>query len=130
MKNRTRLAATAIGVLAVGAIALPANASGQFASCRASGDYATCVTGGTIHAPVGTITVHTSASPNQEMFVAWDVVCSEGLSAGSRSGSYTAKAGSRNIAHPYSHPSSCIVSADAQLRQGGHSLHVWLAYSS
>ena len=71
-----------------------------------------------------------TSSPDQQVFVAWDTTCSEGLSAGGSSGTFTAQTPvTRTISHPYSQPDSCIVSADAQLQAGGNSVHVSLAYS-
>lgn len=115
------------GAIAVSAAA--ANAGTTFASCSAQGDFATCVAGGTASRPV-TITVNVSASPDQQVSVAWDAVCAQGSGAGSSSGSFTAQAPvSRVISHPYHQPDSCTVSADAQLQAGGNSIHVWLSYS-
>lgn len=121
-----------VGMLAVGAIAassVPASASTTFASCSAQGDYAICDAAGTAPSPV-TLTVTVTSSPDQQVSVAWDTTCSEGLSAGGSSGAFTAQTPvTRTISHPYSHPDSCIVSADAQLQAGGNSVHVSLSYS-
>jgi hypothetical protein len=74
--------------------------------------------------------VSVSASPDQDVYVAWDAVCSQGTGAGSSSGSFTAQTPvSRVISHPYYQPDSCIVSADAQLQAGGNSIHISLSYS-
>ena len=134
MKKLTGLSAYAAltGLLAAGAIAASATAAyanTTFASCSAQGDFATCVAGGTAPHPI-TITVNVSASPDQQVSVAWDAVCAQGSGAGSSSGSFTAQAPvSRVISHPYYHPDSCTVSADAQLQNGGNSVHVSLSYS-
>jgi len=122
-------------VTSVAIITTPALAAGhpvkvhQFGSCRAQGDFATCVASGTAHHPV-TIRVHVSASPSQQVDVAWDMTCSKGLGAGGKSGQFTAGTPvNRVLHHPYKHPDMCIVSADAQLSGSGH-LHVWLTYTS
>ena len=133
MKRLSRTAAIfATAALAAGAIAATAasaNASTTFGSCSAQGDYATCDASGTAPNPV-TLTVTVTASPNQDVFVSWDTTCSEGLSAGSSSGSFTAQTPvTRTISHPYAHPDSCIVAAGAQLQAGGNSVHVSLSYS-
>jgi Ricin-type beta-trefoil lectin domain len=120
------------GMLAVGAMAVSsaaASASTDFASCSGQGDYATCVAGGTATSPV-TLTVTVTSSPDQQVSVAWDTTCSEGLSAGSSSGTFTAQTPvTHAISHPWYQPDSCIVSADAQLQAGGNSIHISLAYS-
>jgi len=97
-------------------------------SCTASGAFATCVASGTAWRP-HRIRVHVSASPNQQVFVAWNDVCVRGTGAGSRSGSFTATTPvNRVIRHPYLHPRNCTVAADAQLQQGGNSIRVWITY--
>lgn len=134
MKRLSRLitAVATTGLLTTGAITaitVPASASTGFGSCSAQGDYAICDASGTATLPV-TITVSVTASPDQDVYVAWDTTCSEGLSAGGSSGSFTAQTPvSRTISHPYHQPDSCIVSADAQLQAGGNSVHISLSYS-
>ena len=134
MKRLSRLAvaAAATGLLAAGAVTASttaASASSVFGQCSAQGDYATCVASGTATSPV-TLTVSVISSPDQDVYVAWDTVCSEGTAAGSSSGNFTAETPvSRTISHPYDQPDSCIVSADAQLQAGGNSVHVSLSYS-
>jgi ricin-type beta-trefoil lectin protein len=134
MKRPRRLVAAAVvtGLLTAGTIAAStaaASASTTFASCSAQGDFAICDATGTANSPV-TIMVTVTSSPDQDVFVAWDTTCSEGLSAGGSSGSFTAQTPvTRTISHPYQHPDSCIVSADAQLQAGGNSVHVSLSYS-
>jgi AcrR family transcriptional regulator len=124
--------AALVGLLAAGTVAagaVTASASTGFASCSAQGDYATCVAGGTAQHPV-TITVSVTASPDQEVLVAWDAVCAQGSGAGSSSGSFTAQTPvSRVISHPYQQPDSCTVAADAQLQNGGYSISVSLSSS-
>jgi hypothetical protein len=134
MKRLSRLAASVAvtGLLTAGAIAAStaaASASTGIGSCSAQGQYATCVASGTASRPI-TITVSVTASPNQSVYVAWSTVCSQGTGAGSSSGSFTAQTPvTRTISHPYSQPDSCSVAADAQLNNGGNSIHVSLAYS-
>jgi hypothetical protein len=131
MNRFTIIGATVAGSLAtVIMLALPVSAATKTyhaGSCRASGDFATCVTSGTAKLPVS-IRVHVSASRKQQVLVSWDMVCSKGLGAGAKSGQFTAVTPvNRLMHHPYAHPDSCIVSADAQLSSGG-SLHVWVTY--
>jgi len=114
------------GVLILGGLAFTAGgaSASTVGSCSAQGQFATCVASATINNP-GTISVTVTASPNQTVYVAWDDTCSQGLSAGSDSGSFTAATPvTRTIQHPYTHPDMCIVAADAQLQNGGNSIHV------
>jgi hypothetical protein len=134
MKRLSRLAASVVvtGLLTTGAIAAStaaASASTIFGSCSAQGDFATCVASGTATRPI-TITVSVTSSPDQQVYVAWSDVCSQGTGAGSSSGSFTAQTPvSRVVSHPYYQPDSCTVAADAQLQAGGNSIHVSLSYS-
>ena len=97
-------------------------------SCRASGDFATCDEAGDATDPAD-IQVHVTASTNQSVLVSWDDVCSEGDSAASTSGQFTATTPvDRKISHPFAHPDSCTIAAGAQLQDGGGSLHVWTVY--
>jgi hypothetical protein len=124
------LATVASIFLMVGsASAMQAGASRQIASCRAQGDFAICVASGNArHQPV-TIVVHVRATPRQSVLVSWDIVCSKGFGAGSSSGQFhSGTPVNRKMHHPYAHPDSCIVSADAQLSSGGH-VHLWLTYT-
>jgi len=123
------LAASLLAGGAIAAAATDASASTNFASCSAQGDYAICDAVGTANSPV-TVTVTVTSSPDQAVYVAWDTTCLEGTSAGGSSGSFTAQTPvSRAITHPYHQPDSCIVSADAQLQDGGNSVHLVLSYS-
>ena len=134
MKRLSRLAVAAAvtGLLTTGAIAATtaaASAGTTFGSCNSQGDFAVCDASGTATLPV-TITVTVTASPDQDVYVSWDTVCSVGTSAGSSSGSFTAQTPvSRTISHPWHQPDSCIVAAGAQLQAGGNSVHVSLSYS-
>ena len=129
------------GLAAVMALAVPASASQvhtgraasvaratktvRFAQCTARGDFATCVAGGNVNHPVA-IFVHVHASPNQHISGAWDMVCSKGTGAGSKSGPISGTTPRRKqLPMPYTHPDSCSVSADAQL-SGSGSLLVYL----
>ncbi|MGH3186085.1 MAG: RICIN domain-containing protein [Streptosporangiaceae bacterium] len=123
------LAASLLTAGTIAATATGASANTTFASCSGQGSYAICDATGTANSPV-TITVTVTSSPDQAVYVAWDAVCSEGDSAGSSSGSFTAQTPvSRTITHPYHQPDSCIVSADAQLQDAGNSVHLILSYS-
>jgi len=123
------IAAAILMTAGVIAAASAADASTGIGSCSAQGDYATCVASGTATKPV-TLTVTVTSSPDQDVYVAWSDVCSEGTGAGTSSGSFTAETPvSRTVSHPYSQPDSCILSADAQLQAGGNSISVSLSYS-
>jgi hypothetical protein len=134
MRRFRRLAASvaATGLLTLGTMVAGAAAAsaGTIGSCSAQGDFATCVASGTAIKPL-TITVTVTARPNQGVYVAWDTVCSQGTGAGTSSGSFTATTPvTRTIPHPYHQPDSCTVAADAQLNNGGNSIHVSIASSS
>jgi hypothetical protein len=130
--RRLAAMATGTGLLALGGVAAVAGSASAatIGSCGASGDYAACVASLTANHPI-TITVTVTSSPGQSVYVAWDAVCTQGTGAGSKSGSFTANAPvTRAISHPYNQPDQCIVSADAQLQDGGNSIHVSIASSS
>lgn len=115
--------------LALTATAASAGTVTQIGQCGARGDYATCDASGTARGPVAGIEVRVYAAPNQQVEVYWDVVCSYGKGAGSKSGSFGGRTSlSREIPHPYAHPSSCIVAAGAQLQNGGRSITVKIVY--
>ena len=114
---------------AVAATAAVASAS-TVGTCSAQGDYATCVASGSVNEPI-TIDVTVTSSPDQPVYVAWDDTCSQGLGAGSASGNFTASTPvTTEISHPYYQPDNCIVSADAQLQNGGNSVTVTITASS
>jgi hypothetical protein len=134
MKRFRRLAGgvLACAALALGGVAATASvaSASTVGSCTAQGDYATCVASGTVNEPI-TIDVTVTSSPDQPVFVAWDDTCSQGTGAGSDSGSFTATTPKTTaISHPYSQPDNCIVSADAQLQNGGNSITVTITASS
>ena len=120
------LATSGVAVLA---FAVPASAATVYhdGSCRSSGDFAICIASGTAHHPT-TMYVHASARPNQRLDVSWTMTCSRGLSAASKSGSFTARTPIRRLTpHPFRHPDSCTVAASGQLHDSG-SIHVWNTY--
>ena len=132
-----RLQRLAVGVLvsalvAFGGVAVTAAAANAstVGTCTAQGDYATCVASGSVNDPI-TIDVTVTSSPDQPVYVAWSDTCSQGLGAGSASGSFTASTPvTTPISHPYYQPDNCIVSADAQLQNGGNSITVTITASS
>jgi hypothetical protein len=118
--------ALAVGVIALAGVAVGAGvaSAGTVGSCSAQGQYAVCVASGTVDNPTS-ISVTVTASPDQSVSVSWDDVCSQGTGAGGDSGSFTAETPvTRTIDHPYAHPDNCVVSADAQLQDGGNSIRV------
>ena len=91
----------------------------QFASCHAQGDYAICDASGTTWHPLSVV-LHVTSTPGQQVSGAWDVVCSKGLGAGSRSGNFSGTTPlKRTLKLNYRRPDNCIVAADAQLGTGG-----------
>jgi hypothetical protein len=96
--------------------------------CYAAGEFATCVASGTANRPVS-IHLHVRAEPNQHVSGAWDSTCSKGLGAGSKSGTFSGMTRLRHVIRmSYTHPDSCIVSADAQLSQSGNHIKVSITY--
>ena len=114
------LLATAMAVVA--ASASVANATSQLkviGSGSGAGDYAVTAASGTANHP-HVIYVRVTASPAQSVLVSWDLVCSKGFSAGSKSGQFNARTPvMRALKMPMNGVSSCIVSADAQLSGSG-----------
>ncbi len=101
----------------------------RIGNCTARGDFAVCDASGSVNHP-SRITVYVGVHPGQHVSGSWDVVCTKGTGAGSKSGSFsghpgTAHALRHTLKMPYAHPDSCTASADAQLGRGGR-LHVWL----
>ena len=119
-----RRAGTLIAVaVAAGTIGLSATgAAGQLkviGSGSASGDYAVTIASGNASAPHA-LYVNVTSSPPQSVLVSWSLVCSRGLSAGSKSGQFRARTPlTRSMKFPMTNVSSCIVSADAQLSGSG-----------
>lgn len=100
-----------------------ASALHTFGTCTGHGQYAVCVASGTLYKPVN-LYVYAYARPNQRLPVYWSVVCAKGLSAGSRSGSFSVTTPGRHlVSHPYNHPNYCILAADAQIDRGNY-LHI------
>ena len=119
--------AIAAGPLAALALAAPASATTtahnahqvQFASCHAQGDFAICDAAGTTWHPLSVV-LHVTSSPGQHVSGAWDVTCSKGLGAGSRSGNFSGTTPyKKTLRLNYRRPDNCIVSTDAQLGTGG-----------
>jgi len=127
-KLTSLLAATAAALLVAGpaAASTATSQSKTVGSCHARGDYAICDATATVNHPLR-IYVHVAASPRQKVAGSWDVTCTKGDGAGSESGSFSGKTTlTRKVRMSYRHPDSCVVSAGAQLSNGGHSIHVWL----
>ncbi len=131
MPKITRIAGSllAVGLLALGGVALSAGGASAStrSSCSASGQFAICDTTSNISHP-GSVSVTVTASPNQSVFAAWSTTCSKGVGAGGESGSFSGFTPlTRTIKLSFASPDSCIVSADAQLQDGGNSIHVALS---
>lgn len=120
---RRRLACAVL----VGALLAPATAfaSQVIDSQSGAGDYAIVIASGSVHHPKR-ISVRVSSHPAQRVTGSWTMVCSKGLSAGSKSGHISGVgAFSRTLKMPRRHPDDCSVSASAQLDRGGK-VHVTL----
>jgi hypothetical protein len=104
-------------------------------SATAAGDYATTVATGTATRPRTIEIVIYTSSRQSGIDAAWNIVCTRGLGAGSKSGQFTtgtygkappSPTGGRGwwtikgpLRMPMAHPDSCIVSVDAQLSGSG-----------
>jgi hypothetical protein len=132
MKTRARIITTVLAALSAAFIAVPPAGAVTYhpiASCKAHGQFATCVAAGNANHPHN-IYVHVRSYPRQGAYVAWTMVCVKGSGAGSTSGHFsTGTPINRRLRKPYYRPDSCTVSADAQLKHGGH-LHLWLNYTN
>jgi hypothetical protein len=85
----------------------------------ASGDFAIALASGRATRPTA-LYMRILARPNQGVSAHWTVVCSKGLGAGSKSGSFSAPTPvTRRLRMPMSRPSRCFVSGSAQLRRSG-----------
>jgi hypothetical protein len=85
----------------------------------ASGDFATAVTSGSVDHP-SVIRVKITATPRQVVDGNWDVVCSRGTGAGTKSGTFRGRSTLvRRMRLPMSHPDSCTAGAAASLSHGG-----------
>jgi hypothetical protein len=102
----------------------------RLARCTARGRYAICDASGTTRSNPHSIRVHVKSShPGEQVYVSWDVTCAKGYGAGSRTGSKMAITTlNKKIKHPYKHPDNCIVSAGAQLQNGGSWVEVYITY--
>lgn len=114
-------------ILAVGTVAavlsLVATSSAlawtTIASETAHGDYAVAVAAGNADHPQG-IKVRIKSRPHQKVSGSWDVVCSRGFGAGTKTGSFSGYTNlTRTLRMPYAHPDSCTASVSAQLTGGG-----------
>jgi hypothetical protein len=102
----------------------------QIGTCTARGDFAICVASGNVNHPLQ-IQAYVIARPGQRVSGAWDMVCSKGSGAGSKSGNIGGRASAahplvKTLPMPYRRPDSCTVSADAQLQAGGNFIRVGL----
>jgi hypothetical protein len=129
------LPAVAAAVMLTGGIASASTATATGSSsvhhaghCYAAGGFATCVASGTANRPVS-IHLHVKAEPNQHVSGAWDSTCSKGLGAGSESGTFSGRTPLRHLIRmSYTHPDSCIVSADGQLSRNGNHIKLRITY--
>jgi hypothetical protein len=127
--------AGALGLALTLAGLAPASAASQSSAgpyhagwCSAHGDFADCVAEGTAYRPK-VIEVRTYATPNQRVTVFWDMVCSQGVGAGSSSGHFSGRTSLiRKLRQPYRQPDNCSVAASAELDNGGHYILVKIIY--
>lgn len=85
----------------------------------ARGDYATAIASGTAHHP-RKLTVRITNRPRQRVTGNYTVVCSKGMGAGSKSGSFSGRGSfTRRLKMPMRRPDTCTVSALGSLDHGG-----------
>src|SRR4051812_22092623 len=98
------------------ALAVPGHKVGQG---TAHGDFAVAVASANVNHPHA-LYVRVKSRPHQRASGAYTVVCSRGFGAGSKSANFHGRTTFyRRMRMPYHRPSSCSVSADAQLSHGG-----------
>ncbi len=111
-------------------IALEAPASAdvkRIDRATARGDYAITTASGSVDNPTA-IWVKIKARPNQKAGGNWNMVCSKGSGAGSKSGNYSGVTPFvRKLKMPYSRPDSCTVAALGSLSKGGKIIVILLA---
>lgn len=85
----------------------------------ASGDSAIAIAGGQARKPTA-LYLRVLARPNQRVNANWTLVCSKGLGAGSKSGSFSSGTPvTRRLRMPMTRPSGCVVSGSGRLRRSG-----------
>jgi len=110
---------SALTALLLLALAPGANAQRVVDTARSSGDYAVATASGNINAP-RSIRARISASPRQLVDVTWTMTCANRSGgAGSKSGQYRTRSGTRALRRPFSRAASCVVAVTAQLSRGG-----------
>jgi len=117
----TFAAAVALGVgLSFGTIAQGASEKDRvIGRAASSGDYAVTLASGNAKKPKQ-IKVTVTSSPLQKVSGNWTMVCSKGFGAGSKSGSFSARAPvTRRLRFPMRAPDSCTVSASGHLSGSG-----------
>lgn len=113
------LAAAAVAALLSLVATSSAFAWTTIASETAQGDYAVAVAAGNADHP-SQIKVRIKSRPHQKVSGSWDVVCSRGFGAGTKTGSLSGYTNlTKTLRLPYAHPDSCTASVSAQLSGGG-----------
>ena len=109
-----------IAILAATSVASGATVWHRLAHKTVSGGFATTVVTATAKKPLA-LGVKVKSKPSFKMRVDYDVVCTRGTSAATKTGHYTSYGlGTITpIPHPFIHPDSCTFSADAQLGGSG-----------
>jgi hypothetical protein len=109
------------GALSAALASAPAAAlaADVIASKSASGDFAIVVASGHASHP-HTLKVKVRTRPRQRATGNWNVVCSKGTGAGSKSGNLSGTGTfTRKLRMPTRNPDDCVVSAGAQLADSG-----------
>lgn len=112
-------ACVVLGLALTCGVALAGVKGSVFAQESASGNYAIATAAGNVNHPTA-IYVKVISHPSQRVNGAWLVVCSRGFGAGSKQGHVGGRTTlTQKLKMPYARPSSCTVSANAQLSKGG-----------
>ncbi len=119
MRARLLVASVSLGLALTCGIALAGVKGSVFAQESASGEYAIATAAGNVGHPRA-IYVKVISHPRQRVRGAWLVTCAKGFGAGSKQGQVGGMTTlTQKLKMPYARPSSCTVSANAQLSRGG-----------
>jgi hypothetical protein len=132
---RAAILLAALGALV--ALAVPASASRatrvstatkniKVDPCQSSGAFAYCSSSGNVNDP-RSVVFHVVVAPGQRVEGSWAINCTKGTQGGSSGGIVKGLAPqAKKLRLPLTDPSSCAISANAQLKKSG-SIHTWLA---
>ena len=121
MKRRLRtiLLIVAVALVATSSAVAAMQALRVIGRGSSSGDFATVIASGTAKRPA-VLYARVTSRPRQRVTGNWTIVCSKGLGAGSKSGSFAGRTPiQKRLRFPMRRPDSCTVSAGASLDRSG-----------